>query len=172
MATTYFVTERYLKDNTTVSNNCDVKDVLINVKPVADMYTRSLLGTYFYNDLLTKYNNQTLNADETTLVSIIQPTIAWKAASESVITLTYQLKNKGAQVQTGEYSSNPEYKEVMFLVHHYSDKADFYLNRLSVYLYDNKDLFPEFLSNSNTDSTVKKSCDGGNDNFQSGIMFI
>jgi hypothetical protein len=173
MATTYFVTERYLKDNTTISNNCDVKDVLINVRPVADMYSRSVLGTYFYNDLLTKYNNQTLTPDEAALVSNIQPTIAWKAASESVISLSYQLKNKGIQTQSGDFSSNGEYKEIMFLVHHYSDRADFYLQRLSDYLIENKDLFDAFNSDLNTDSTAKKNCEGGSgNNFQSGIMFI
>ena len=173
MATTYFCTERYLKDNTTISNNCDVKDVLINVRPVADMYSRSVLGTFFYNDLLTKYNNQTLSADETTLVGFIQPAIAWKAASESIISLSYQLKNKGIQTQSGDFSSNAEYKEIMFLVHHYSDRGDFYLQRLYDYLYTNKALFPVFLDDDNNDSTVKRDCDGGNNNnFQSGIMFI
>jgi hypothetical protein len=171
MATTFFITERYIKDNTTISNNCDIKDVLINVRPVADMFTRSVLGTFFYNDLLTKYNNQTLTADETTLVGYIQPAIAWKSASESVISLSYQLKNKGIQTQSGDFSNNAEYKEVMFLVHHYSDRGDFYLNRLSEYIIENKELFDNFTSVLNTDSTAKKNCEGGN-NFQSGIMFI
>lgn len=168
----YFCTETWLKDNTTIGGNVDYKDVVINLKPVSDMYVRSVLGTYFYNDLLTKYNNQTLSSDELNLVEVyIKPTVAWKSASESVITLSYQLKNKGTQIQSGDFSQSPEYKAIMFLVHHYSDRGDFYLNLLSEYIINNKDLFNNFTSNLNTDSTAKKSC-GGDNLFNSGIIFI
>jgi hypothetical protein len=173
MAVTYFITENYLKENTPVSQNCTVKDIIINVKPVADMFTRSILGTYFYNDLLTKYNAQTMDSNELLLLEYIQPTIAWKAASESVITLSYQLKNKGVQTQNGDFSSNAEFKEVMFLVHHYSDKAEFYMNRLYDYIIKNKELYTIFLNDLNNDSTAKDRCNSGNNNnFNQNIIFI
>lgn len=164
----FFITEKYLKDNTTISNNCDVKDVLINVRSSSDMYVRSILGTFFYNDLLSKYNNKTLNDNEIILVSYIQPSVAWKSAAESVITLSYQLKNKGIQTQSGDYSNSAEYKEIMFLYHHYSDKADFYLNKLGEYLKVSGDIYPNYTSKSNIDSVIRN----GKDGLQSGIMFI
>ena len=68
MATIYFVTETWLKDNTSIGGNVDYKDVVINLKPVCDAYIRPILGTYFYNDLLTKWNNQTASNDELTLI--------------------------------------------------------------------------------------------------------
>jgi hypothetical protein len=169
----YFVTKQDLEDNLPISGNADVNDYYFNVKTSADMFTRSILGTYFYNDLLVKYNAQTMNGDELNLLSYIQMAIAWRTASESVITLSYQLKNKGIQTQSGDFSSNAEYKDLMFLVHHYSDKASFYDNRLFTYLVDNKDLYPVFLDNLNNDSTAKKSaCNGSNNNFNSNILFI
>ncbi len=170
---TYFVTKQYLETNLPVSSNADVNDYLFNVKTAADMYARSILGTYFYNDLLTKYNAQTMSADELTLLEYIQPAIAWRAASESVITLSYQLKNKGVQTQSGDFSANAEFKELMFLVHHYADRGSFYDNRLFTYLVDNKSLYANFTSDLNTDSTAKKSsCNTPNNNFNTNIFFI
>jgi hypothetical protein len=172
MATIYFVSETWLKDNTPVHKNCDINDVVINIKPAGDMYVKPLIGSYFYNDLLTKFNNQTASANELTLIEdYIKPSMAWKAASESVLTLSYQLKSKGVQVQSGDYSSNAEDKTIMFLVHHYADKGLYYLNKLSEYLNDNKDLYSNYISNLNDDSSIKKSC-GGDNYFNSGILFI
>ena len=81
----YFVTENYLKVNTPITANVNITEVLPLVKGAADMWTQSTLGTYFYNDLLVKYNAQTLNPDEETLVALMQPSIAWRAAADAVI---------------------------------------------------------------------------------------
>lgn len=172
MATTYFITKNYLEENVLISGNADVKSYLPLVKTSADMFARSILGTYFYKDLLSKYNTQTMSLDELNLLEYIQPSVAWRTASETVISLSYQIKNKGVQTQSGEYNSNAEYKELMFLVHHYSDKAAFYDNRLFEYLVENKDLFPAFTSDLNVDSTAKTACNGSNNNFSQNIFFI
>jgi hypothetical protein len=169
----YFTSLKWLQDNTPINENVDAKKITPLVKGAADMFVRSVLGTYFYNDLLTKYNAQTLSADEEVLVAdYIKFTIGWKVASELAVTSAYDLKNKGPQTQSGDYSASPEYKAIMFLVHHYADKSDFYLNRLSQYLIDNKTLFINFTSDLNTDSTAKKSCGNGSNNFTNNILFI
>jgi hypothetical protein len=56
---TYFITENYLKLNTTITANVDVTDLVPFVKTASDMSVQPILGSYFYTDLLTKYNNQT-----------------------------------------------------------------------------------------------------------------
>lgn len=170
----FFVTPEWLKINLPVNKNVDNANVVPLIKATADMWVRSILGTFFYNDLLTKYNNQTLSTDEKTLVNdYIKYAVGWKASSEIILTTSYELKNKGIQTQSGDFSANAEFKEINFMVHHYSDKADFYENRLSVYLKDNKDLYPNFISDSNTDSTVKKNlCNDSGSNFTTNILFI
>lgn len=171
MATIYFVTEDKLKKTTPVAKNVDMNEVIFNIRNIADMYIKSILGTYFYNDLLNKYNAQTMNTNELILLDYIQPAICWGATSESIVSVSYQLKNKGIQTQTGDFSANAEYKEVMFLVHHYADKRDFYLNNLKRYLLDNKGLFTSFDSDLNTDSIIKD-CGNGGSLFTTGIIFI
>lgn len=156
----YFITENYLKDNVPVTNNVDMNDIIFNVRISSDFNIRPILGTYFYNHMLDGYNNQTLNGDELELLDYIQPAVAWRAVAESVITLSYQLKNKGIQTQSGDFSLNADKSEIMFLVHHYNDKASGYERMLSTYLNETKILFPEFISDLNKDSIIKK-CDGG-----------
>lgn len=171
----YFVTETYLKTNTSITANVDIVEILPLVKNAADMWSRSIMGSYFYKDMLAKYNAQTLSADELNLLDEIQPAVAWRAGADAVIELSYQLKNKGLQTQSGDYSTSPETKAIMFNHHHIEQKAEFYENRLYVYLIENKDLFPAFLSDLNKDSKAKKDCDNDPTNNSTGsknIFFI
>ena len=167
----YFVTEPYLKLNTPVTANIDIVEILPLIKGAALMWTRSTLGTYFFNDLLTKYNDQTLSADEVTLVEYMQPAIAWRTCSDSVATLSYQLKNKGIQTQSGDFSQSPEYKANMFMITNYNKKAEFYENYLWKYLVKNKDLYPNFTSHLNQDSDIICSLYSGG-KFNSQIILI
>lgn len=151
----YFVTETYLKNNTPITKNVDVKDVTPYIRPASDMRVQSILGSYFYEYLLSAYNAQTLTNDEETLVEKIQPVVAWRAAENAVFGLSYQLKNKGVQVQFGDYSQNVTQSEVAFVMDHYGQMAAFFEKRLINYILENKDLFPQFTSALNTDSDIK-----------------
>lgn len=171
----YFVTENFLKANTPISANVSMNEILPLIKNAADSWVRSALGTYFYEDLLTKYNAQTLSVDETTLTSYMQPSIAWRACADSVFELSYQLKNKGIQVQNSDFSSNPDFKAIGFMNQHYTQKAEFYQSRLVVYLKANKALFSVFLDKLNDDSYVKDiDCNNNGDStgFNSPIFLI
>jgi hypothetical protein len=170
----YFVTTTWIKENIVVNKNVDDNNITPLIKGVADMSVRSYLGTYFYNDLLTKYNAQTLSADEKILIrDYIKYIVGWKTASEIAVSTSFELANKGVQTQSGDYSTSPDFKSVSFLVHHYSDKSDFYMNRLKVYLTENKDLYNVFLNVLNNDSLIKKeSCSDNSNPFNSSILFI
>lgn len=170
---TYFVTPEWMKNNTTINQNVDVNDVVPLIKTSAQFKVKGYIGSYFFKDLLIKFNNQTLNGPEEILVEeYIKPAIAWRAASEAVVNLTYQIKNKGVQTQSGEYSTSPEYKAVMFLVHHNTDKADYYDQQLIDFLTKHKEEYPEFMSKLNDDTKISKyGCDNPNA-FTSSILFI
>ena len=167
----YFITETYLETYTPITANIDVTDVTPWVKTAAEMWIQPILGTYFYEDLLTKYNAQTLSGSEITIVGMIQPAIAWRAASDAVYGLSRQLKNKGLQRQDGEFSSSVELSEVEFAMAHYRQKGEFYENQISKYLCANKDLFSAFTSTLNTDSLIKPQC-GCSNNYTQTIIII
>jgi len=169
----YFVTENYLKNNTPITANVDVNDVMPYVQTQARLRIKSILGSYFYDDILTKYNAQTLDANETTLVEYIQPVIAWYSAEDAVFGLTYQLKNKGVQQQFGDFSNAVSKDEVAFNMDHYHQKAEIFEKDLITWLLDNKSLFPNFTSQDNKDSVVKPidDCDDS-DNYFNTLLVI
>jgi len=155
----YFVTEQYIKLNTPITDNVDQNELNPLIQVAADTFVRSILGTYFYNDLLNKYNAQTLDTPPATgevliVQSYIQPAVAWRTCAEAVMTTAFQLKNKGPQTQSGDFSAAAEKSAVNQLFHHYRDRADFYDNRLLQYLIDNGSTYPAFLNLLNVDTIV------------------
>lgn len=167
----YFVTLAWLKAYTPVSANIDETLIFPFVPTSSDMWIQPILGTYFYQDLLAKYNAQTLNPDEVNLVEVIKPAIAWRTASEAPIGLTFQLKNKGLQTQNSDNSESVDLADAEAVELKYVKKAEFYENQVKKYLYKNKDLFPEYLSDLNDDSLIKPSKDRGND-YNTFISFV
>jgi hypothetical protein len=151
----YFITETYLKVNTPITANVDVTDLTPYVATQAALRVQPILGTTFYNYLLTQYNNQALLPDEIDLVEFIQPVIAWRSAEDAVFGLTYQLKNKGIQTQSGDYSASVSRNEVAFGMEHYAQKASFFEQRLIRWLLANKNLFPLFISTTNMDTDLR-----------------
>jgi len=151
----YFITETYLKVNTPITANVDVTDVTPYIATQAALRIQPILGTTFYNHMLTVYNAQTLNPNEILLVEFIQPVIAWRSAEDAVFGLTYQLKNKGLQTQSGDYSASVSRNEVAFGMEHYAQKASFFEQRLIRWLLTNRALFPIFISTTNQDTDLR-----------------
>lgn len=153
----YFITETYLKTNTPITANVDVTDVTPYVATQAQLRVMPILGTVFFNYMLDVYNNQTAlpGSPEETLIKFIQPIVAWRSAEDAVFGLTYQLKNKGLQLQNGDFSSSVSQREVAFGMEHYAQKAAFFEERLIKYLIKNKKLFPEFISEENKDTDLR-----------------
>lgn len=74
----------------------------------------------------------------------IIPYLINKVTSEIQIPLSYKLRNQGVVQITGENTYNTSMRDIQYLVDHYNNKANFYANRMSAYLLDNKELFPEY----------------------------
>ena len=169
MALTYFVTEAYLKQATALTKNIDANEIVPFITVASDTWMQSILGSYFYDHLLLAYNAQTLTADEEILVSKMKPAIAWRATSDCVVELTYQIKNKGIQKQSGDNSESVDLTETGFVKTHYENKAEFYESFLVDYLRTNKAKFPEFIDKQNKTAIIAPQDDN---NFNSVFLFI
>lgn len=171
MATIYFVTDTLLKNTTNLGANVDVRDFQPFIRTASDMYAQALLGTYFYNELLTKYNAQTLSANETTLVQKVQQVICWRATADIAYSQSRKITNKGVQRESGENSEGVELNELSFGMRHYNQKAEFWTNRVIKYLLENKSLFSAYTSDNNKDSDIKAT-DTTDGTYESDFMFI
>lgn len=168
----YFLTPTYLKDNTNVGQNVNDNISVPLIKNAADSYVRSIIGNSFYKYLLGKYNNATLDTDESELVlDYIKPSVSWRAAADIIVGSSYQLTNKGIQTQSGDYSNSPEYKAIMFNFHNTSDKACLYDDLLAKFLVKDKNKYPQFWADDNKDATARRLCEGRN-NFNQNIFLI
>ena len=172
MANIFFITEAFLKGNGIMNGNIDAAEYTGLIQGCAKSFIKKQIGSYFFNDLLSKYNAQTLSADEILLVEKMQFAIAWRLKSEAGTTLTYQLKNKGYQKQNDDNAESLELKEVTYLADSYLQKAILEELEIKEFLIANKDLYPAFLSTENKDSTIKNSCSTGNNYNEGTGLFI
>lgn len=165
----WFVTESFLKKNGMITDNVDAQDVAPLIQNAAKAFVKKAIGSYFFDDLLTKYNSQTLSADEMRVVEIMQYSIGWRATAEAGVSLSYQLKNKGYQTQSGDNSEAVEDKVVWKLYDHYIQKCVVFDNELKDYLLANKSLYPAFISNLNNDSSIKNNNCSNGSTYQEGV---
>lgn len=158
-----FISEQYLRENTVFNQNLDIKDIVNNLDPAADIHIMPALGLNFYNQLLNSYSAQTLTVDEQALVMQIKPALAYHAAQMALPFIQYQIKNKGPQTQSGDNSASVDDKTLNYLRNELKNRAEFYMARLVSYLQLNASKFPGFVTNNNTDVVpdLKTSFDSG-----------
>jgi len=180
--TEYFIGEKYLKGNTGITKNVSMEDLTPIIPSTANMYLRKQLGTYFFKYLLDAYNVALqannpllLTPAERDLIDEIKEVMAWRVAADAVISLTLQLKNKGVQTQSGDFSQAASETNMKYLYHHYTDKADAWQQALIDFLVENKDDYPQFMDKLNKDSYIKKnhcSCGRGSSGYRKRVSFI
>lgn len=154
----YFTSPTWIKTYTPIQNNVDELKISTQVQFASKAFIKPMIGSYFFDYLLTAYNNQTLTPDQTTLVNKMQFAIGYRACGDLAIGLSYSITNKGIQVQNADNSESVEKDEIQFVSGYYKQQANFFEDELKKYLVQNSTLYPEFLSELNTDSNIKNSC--------------
>lgn len=145
MADVLFISEDYIKQNTIVDENVDMKLLLPTVLDVQNIELHPCLGTNLYNDLTTKIAAGSTNADEDTLIkSYIAPMLAKYVMVDSSVNLLMRYRNKNVSNKNSDNSQPVDYTEMRFLMDNWRNKAEFYKQRLIDYLQCNSDLFPTY----------------------------
>ena len=168
----YFVSENFLKEKTPITRNIDVMDIQPYISTASDMFVQDILGSYFYFDILNKFNTGGLSPDESILVSLIEPMVAWYAASSCVYGVHYSLRNKGIQLQDGENSQAASQNEVVMMAKKYQQTAEFYSERVRKYLILNKGLFPVFTNKLNNNSCLTDITPNQDNGYNNDIFII
>lgn len=163
----YFTSEQYLRDNLPISRNLDSKDLMPNVQIAEEMIIQNILGSEFYEYLYDKFTGQTLNANEVILVQdYIKPPQAYRALALALPFLYSSIKNKGPQTQSEDFSNSVDLTSLKFLINETKNRAEFYENRLQMYLCKNSGLFPQYTQNN--DGVILPDKEQG---FDSGLIF-
>lgn len=151
MTNIFFVSETYIKENSPVSQNVDIKDIRPFVPMAQDLFLQPILGTNFYRYLSNVFASGTTNANEDELISYIEPAVAYKACELAMPFLNQQIKNKGNQFQSGDFSSPGTTDDTRYLKNELKNVSEFFFERLRKYLCENEDLFPQYKQDNDSD---------------------
>lgn len=170
----YFVTEKFLKERTPIGENVDIKKVVPFLETAAYLRLVPVLGEVFFDDLVTKYNANSLTADEMKVVDKCRMVVAWYASSMATPALNKQMTNKGQQTQSGDFSQNAGDMAEVQAQDRDSVVGRFWLNQLKDYLKRNKDLYPVYLSKPNQKAYLfeEPKCSDLGDSFNDSMFII
>jgi hypothetical protein len=145
----YYITEQFLKNKTPITQNVDAKDLAPFVEMSVRTYITPILGYNFNQELLTKFNDQTLTPIETELVEFVQFVAAFYTAYDAIPSLTFRISNKGIQSQFGDYQNSEGVATVEYLRNNMLKFARVHESNLRAFLDLKKDQFPTYLSELN-----------------------
>lgn len=153
-----FISEQYLRDFTPISNNIDVELIKPHIEYYEDSYIQDILGTNLYNDLKAKFASQTLSPDETTLVFLLKPAIAYGATQLAIPFINTEIRNKGLMQINAENAQQSEIERMRLLRQELRDRSDFYVQRIQSYLNVNSGLFTLYtFTNDDMNPDIKQS---------------
>ena len=166
MATALFITEQFIKDNSVIDENLDMKYLTTTIDKCQKKYIRPILGTGLYNELQTQINASTLTALNTTLLDdYIQEALLYWLLHEGIDVFTYKITNKSILVKNGENSSVANTDALDLMKANYKNDAEFFSELTTNYLIENSSLYPLFLNPGNGYDIVHPNMN----NYQSGL---
>jgi len=141
-----FISEQYVKNNTLIDENVDVRLILPAIRDCQELRIHPILGTPFYEDLKTKIAAGTLNSDEINLLdNYIAPAMAQATVYECSTSMLFKYRNKSVATKSSENSSPIDYQDLQFLRDEWRNKTEEREARLIRFLCENDNLFPKYL---------------------------
>lgn len=153
------ISEIKLKNFTNINKNVDMDVLKAEVQIAQDIDLQTILGTKFYNHLLSQVSStgNTFSADELELVNTyIQPYLVQTAYFNAIPQLMYRTMNRGIVEGEMENAKSVDIETMKYLRSLQKQRADFYSQRLIDYLLIGKgqNKFPDYNNNSTMDGMV------------------
>jgi hypothetical protein len=164
------ISETKLKNFTNINKNVDMDVLKAEVQIAQDVDLQTLLGTLFYNHLLSQVSStgNTFNADETTLVNdYIQPYLIQQAYFRAMPSIMYRSMNRSIVQGSMENAEPVSIETFKYLRNIQKQTADFYMTRLQDYLLIGRgqNQFPQY----NTQSTIDGMIPNRQEKYMNGI---
>lgn len=157
MAQALFITRQDLVQNSMMSGNIDTDKFIQFIKIAQDVHIQNFLGTDLYNKIKSDIVGSSLSGNYQTLVNdYIKPCLIHYAMTDYLPFSAFQLANGGLFKLAPEGAETIQASEIERLTQKHRDWASFYTKRLIAYLKYNTDLFPEYLTNTESDMKPDK----------------
>jgi len=145
MAEVLFISEDYVKRNSSIDENIDVKLIQPTILDVQRIKLEPVLGTKLYEGLKGRVETSTTTSDDDTLIEdYVAPALLKWVLFDLTTHLLYRYRNKNVSKKNSENSQPVDYTEYRNLLDFYQHKAEWYEERLIRYLCANDNLFPEY----------------------------
>lgn len=130
-----FITPNTIKERTGLHANVDEKLISPEIMTAQDMFIHPALGTALYNRLLDGIENNNLTDAEEGLITVyISDTLVYYVLSELPVGLSMQFYNKGLIRKSGEGQTEPSMQDMIDVANRYKARAEFYKERLILYV--------------------------------------
>jgi len=152
MVKALMITEKFVKDNSTIDENVDVKLLRSTIWDAQRDYIKPLLGTDLYNKILNDILNDSLTGNYLTLLKeyVSEALLKW-VMMESVPTLLYQYRNKSVATKDSDNAQPISYTVMQEEMNRWKYKAEVRSQDVTRYLCANELLFPEYILNDDDD---------------------
>lgn len=160
MAIALFITEQFIKDNSVVDENVDMKYITTTIDKCQKKYMRPILGTGLYDELQTQINANTVTSLNATLLNdYIQDALMYYVLFEGISIFMYKITNKSILKKNGDQSQVIDTEEVSTLRDGYKDDAEFFSELITNYLIANSEDYPLFLNPGSEFDTIHPNMD-------------
>lgn len=154
---TLLISDQMIKDRTAIHGNIDPELIKPDIKVAQDMYILPILGTALYDKLINDITSTgtTTGNYKVLLDRYIVDTLMWYVLAELPTTISFQFWNKGVVRKQGIDTELPSMNELIDLQNKYRNRAEYYGNRLRLYLKQNAaTMFSEYLNPGNGVDTI------------------
>jgi hypothetical protein len=148
MAYAKFMDSDYIFTNTNIDKNVDINKVNVCIKEAQEFNIQSVLGYDLYQKLMNdiETTGTTTGYYYTLLTEYIQICQAYWVIYHILPELNYHLTNKAVSEKHSEYSQATELDKIEYLRKVAESKAQNYERRITEYIINNSQHFPEYFT--------------------------
>lgn len=148
-----------LKERTDIHGNVDPKLIYPHIKYVQDAFIKPVLGSALFDKLQSLIDGNLItdpvNADYKLLIDeYLIDTLIWYVKSELQVDSSFQTWNKGVVRKQGENTELPTMSDLIDLAGRYKNKAEYYANRMKLFIIDQNGRFQKYQEYTQPGSTV------------------
>lgn len=155
MAIALFITEQFIKDNSVIDENLDMKYITTTIDKCQKKYIRPILGTALYDELQTQVNaGTTTSLNQILLEDYIQDALMYWVLYEGISLFTYKITNKSILVKNSENSNVADSEALASLRDGFKNDAEYFSELCTNYLCANTSSYPLFLNPGTSSDTI------------------
>lgn len=138
-----FITEDTLKGIVPISDNVNISTPLLQcILDAQEFYIKPVLCENLYNEISDQIINSTLSPDNTILLNILAPCLAYYSLSRFIPWNWAKVREMGIINQTGTTGSNISLSDMTYMKEDAEASAKMYEIRLIKFLNDNASTYP------------------------------